>query len=79
MIEEILGVHRALREWTRQQTDFRLRVRGHTVQRNLIEILKRPDDVALRELTARNVAELAEAAAFRKVLGLALAQLAKCE
>jgi len=54
-------------------------VRGHTVQRHLIEILKRPDDVALRELTARNVAELAEAAAFRKVLGLALAQLAKCE
>jgi hypothetical protein len=67
---EILEVHRALREWTRQQVDFGLRVRGHTVQRNLIEILKRPDNVALRERTARSVDDLAEAVALHKALGL---------
>ena len=60
MTEEILEVRHMLREWIRQQMDFRLRVRGHAVQRNLTAMLNQPDNPALRELTARSVADLAE-------------------
>jgi hypothetical protein len=74
MTEEILEVHSALREWTRRQTDFGLRLRGHTVERNLIKILEQPDNAALREITARNVADLAEAVIHARGLERALAR-----
>ena len=61
MTEEILEVRRMLRKWIRQQIDFRLRVRGHAVQRNLTEILNQPKNFLLWELTAHSsVADLAE-------------------